>query len=94
MTSAGVNAPGLFHINGARQIIAGIGWELVLKTLAENRETLPQFKPRKEHWLNQIKLNESLYACIAEEELAKAGGKILYYSYPVKIAEEAGGYKI
>ncbi|MBE6414143.1 MAG: FAD-dependent oxidoreductase [Verrucomicrobiaceae bacterium] len=92
-TTAGVNFPGLFHI-GSRQIIAGIGWELVCKSIAENGDKLPEFKPRKRHWRNQVKLNEYLYACLAEEELIKAKGNILYYSYPKKIEKTANGFKI
>ena len=92
-TTAGVNFPGLFHI-GSRQIISGIGWELVCKTIAENADSLPEFKQQKRHWYNQVKLNEYLYACLAEEELIKAGGNILYYSYPKQIENTKGGYKI
>ncbi len=92
-TTGGVNFPGLFHI-GSRQIIAGIGWELVCKTIAENGDSLPEFKPRKRHWYNQVKLNEYLYACLAEEEFVKAGGQILYYSYPKSIQTCVNGYKI
>lgn len=32
MTTAGINSPGLFHAWG-NQVIAGIGWELVSKTV-------------------------------------------------------------
>ena len=92
-TTAGVNFPGLFHI-GARQVISGIGWELVCKTITENADSLPEFKLRKKHWYNQVKLNEYLYACLAEEELIKASGNILYYSYPKQIEATKYGYKI
>lgn len=92
-TTAGINFPGLFHI-GPRQIISGIGWELVCKAISENGDSLPEFKFRKHHWHNQIKLNEYLYACLAEEELIKVNGTILYYSYPKKIEKLANGFKI
>ena len=92
-TTAGVNFPGLFHIDG-EQVISGIGWELVCKTIAEGGDTLPEFKKRKEHWLNQVKLNEYLYACIAEEEFINAGGTILYYSYPHSVEKVPDGYRI
>ena len=93
MTVAGVNFPGLFHIDG-KQVIAGIGWELVCKAIRENGDSLPEFKKRKEHHLNQVRLNEYLYACIAEEEALKAGAEILYYTYPEKIEDVGNGYRV
>ena len=41
-TTAGVDFPGLFHAWG-RQIIAGIGWELVTATVQLNSDRLPDF---------------------------------------------------
>ncbi len=93
MTTAGVNFPGLFHIN-EKQIIAGIGWELVCKAVRENSDSLPEFKKQKRHWQNQIRVNDYLYACLAEEELIKANAEILYYSYPEKIEEAENGYRL
>lgn len=93
MTTAGVDFPGLFHVD-CKQVIAGIGWELVCKTIKENGDSLPEIKITKKHWKNQVRLNDYLYACIAEEEFIKAGGEILYYSFPKKIEETKNGYNI
>ena len=41
-TTGGVNFPGLFHAWG-RQVIAGIGWELVTRCVTETGGTLPDF---------------------------------------------------
>ena len=41
-TTGGVNFPGLFHAWG-RQVIAGIGWELVARCVTETGGTLPDF---------------------------------------------------
>jgi flavin-dependent dehydrogenase len=50
MTVAGVNFPALFFAWG-RQIIAGIGWELVLRTLEETGESLPDMTdPAQPNW--------------------------------------------
>ena len=43
MTTGGVSFPGLFHAWG-KQIIGGIGWELVSETVALNSGKLPDFK--------------------------------------------------
>jgi phytoene dehydrogenase-like protein len=50
MTNGAVNFPGLFHAWG-RQVIAGIGWELVSRCVAEAGDTLPDFTDYKRpHW--------------------------------------------
>lgn len=78
--NANIKIPGLFHAWG-KQVIAGIGWELVEKTVNEETGIFPDFGhpgPRlRQHWLQQVEVNTALYAMIAEEELRKAGATIL-----------------
>ena len=90
MTTGGVNFPGLFHAWG-NQIIAGIGWELVSKTVLMHGDSFPDFKAENlRHWKYQVKLNEYLYACLAEEAALDAGVDLLYYSFPLEITENSG----
>src|SRR5690554_3841829 len=51
---AAVNFPGLFHAWG-NQVIKGIGWELIERTVVRGGAELPDFQtiPRK-HWTHQI----------------------------------------
>lgn len=87
MTTGGVNFPGLFHAWG-KQIIAGIGWELVSKTVIMHGDSFPDFKAENlRHWKYQVKLNEYLYACLAEEAALEAGVNLLYYSFPLEIGQ-------
>ncbi len=54
MTVGGVNFPGLFHAWG-KQVIAGIGWDLVKKAVALDGGALPDFtKPPRRHWQHQV----------------------------------------
>lgn len=50
-----------------RQIIVGIGWEIVAKTVELNDDQMPDFtvipKPG-EHWRHHIRINASLYAIL------------------------------
>ena len=85
ITTGGVAFPGLFHAWG-KQIIGGIGWELVRETVALNGDKLPEFSASPvRHWHNQIPVNGSLYALLAEEKCAEAGVAIRYYETPVEI---------
>ena len=81
MTTGGVNFPGLFHAWG-KQIIAGIGWSLVLETVKMDGGSLPDFTlPQTHtHWLNHVAINGALYAVLAEDAVLQRGGApaILY----------------
>ena len=58
MTNAAVAAPAMFNAWG-RQLIGGIGWELVARTLQEEGRPLPNFTAMDAHdhvgiavWIN------------------------------------------
>lgn len=91
-TTAGVTFPGLFHAWG-KQIISGIGWELISDVVKMNSDTMPNFNipTGKSHWKHQILINGSLYALLAEEKALKAGVDIHYYETPVEVVRK-GGY--
>ena len=78
-TTGGVAFPGLFDAWG-RQVIAGIGWELVRDSVELDQGPMPDFsKVPKRHWQNQVYVNQFLYAILAEEKCAKAGVEIAYH---------------
>lgn len=93
-TTAGVAFPGLFDAWG-RQIIAGIGWELVRESVELDGGTLPDFsKVPERHWMNQVRVNPFLYALLAEEKCARAGVRIAYYEFPQGITETDTGWRV
>jgi len=85
ITTAGVAFPGLFHAWG-KQVISGIGWELVTETVRMDDAKLPDFTipTGKQHPKHQVRLNPFLYTCLAEEKCLEAGVQIRYYETPVK----------
>ncbi|MCC5930224.1 MAG: FAD-dependent oxidoreductase [Cyclobacteriaceae bacterium] len=90
MTTGGVSFPGLFHAWG-KQIIGGIGWELVSECVSLNGDKLPDFSVIPDnttirHWRHQIAINSSLYTLIAEEKCLQAGVKVRYYESPASIS--------
>ncbi|MBT3192682.1 MAG: FAD-dependent oxidoreductase [Verrucomicrobia bacterium] len=93
-TTGGVNFPGLFHAWG-KQLIAGIGWELVTKTVAMEGGRLPDFSvvPRS-HPAHQVRVNAPLYALLAEQACVEAGVSLAYYQYPNAIVETAKGWQV
>ncbi len=92
MTTGGVAFPGLFDAWG-RQVIAGIGWEIVKECVALDGGPLPNFaKVPQHHWQNQVFINQFLYALLAEEKCEQAGVKIAYYEFPQTVEKDGDGW--
>jgi hypothetical protein len=94
-TTAGVDFPGLFHAWG-KQVIAGIGWELVTATVNLNSDDLPDFtKPTgRQHWRHQVRICGALYAALAEEAAVKAGVQLRYYESPQTVTATPDGWRV
>lgn len=93
-TTGGVSFPGLFDAWG-KQIIAGIGWELVKDTVELDGGLLPDFsKTPRSHWMNQVRVNQFLYAILAEEKCRLAGVEIAYYEFPRCVTRVDGGWQV
>ncbi len=93
-TTGGVSFPGLFDAWG-KQIIAGIGWELVRESVELDGGKLPDFsKVPQRHWQNQVRVNQFLYAILAEEKCEAAGVQIAYYEFPQAITKTPEGWQV
>ncbi|MFC7624585.1 FAD-dependent oxidoreductase [Microlunatus sp. GCM10028923] len=72
-TTAGVSLPGLFHAWG-RQVIAGIGWDIVERAVRVGGGELPDFTDfERPHYLLQIRVNPYVYGALLMEAVAAAG---------------------
>ena len=95
-TVGGVNFPGLFHAWG-RQVIAGIGWELVTRCVAETGGTLPDFgNYHRPHWQLQIRVNRFVYSALCDEMVSAAGVDIRFHSMLASVGPrtEGRGWKV
>lgn len=94
IVNADVTAPGLFHA-WTKQIIAGIGWELISKSMDEEGRSYPDFtkQERFRHYLAQLGVNGAYYALICDEAVVNAGVDVLFDAMCAKI-EEKGNEKI
>jgi len=93
-TTGGVTFPGIFHAWG-KQIIGGIGWELVMDCVELEGGELPNFSiiPNNttiRHWRHQVAVNGPLYTLLAEEKCHEAGVKIRYYETPREMLFDKG----
>ncbi len=91
----GVNFPGLFHAWG-RQVIAGVGWELVSKAVAESGETLPDFSAWRDlpHYRLQIRVNAAVYAALADEAVTQAGADLALHTMLAGVAPEDDRWRL
>jgi len=93
-TTGGVSFPGLFDAWG-KQIIAGIGWELVRESVELDGGNLPDFsKVPQRHWMNQVRVNQFLYTILSEEKCEDVGVQIAYYEFPQAITCTATGWQV
>ncbi len=81
-----IELPAIFAVNG-KQIIRGIGWELISKTYQAMQQSLPDLATldHTRHWEAYVPVNGLLFAAVAEEELLKASCDILYFTMPSKL---------
>jgi len=96
MTVGGVAFPGLFHAWG-RQVIGGIGWELVQQTVELDGGRLPDFTnppSNGRHWIHQVLINPFLYSVLAEEACRRAGVEVCYYEFPLAAKTSQNGWLI
>lgn len=72
--------PGLFHAWG-KQIIAGIGWDLITDTVKLDGGELPDFsKPTgKNHPKYQVRINPDSYVLLAKEKCREANVQQRFY---------------
>jgi hypothetical protein len=93
-TTGGVAFPGLFDAWG-KQIIEGIGWELVKESVELDGGKFPDFaKVPRAHHHNQIHINQFLYAILAEEKCEQANVEIAFYEFPQAIQQSDSGYVV
>jgi len=94
ITTGGVSAPAYFF-GPDKQIIAGIGWELVLKTKALDNTPWPDFgrhNTRRPSY--HIAVNPGVYALIAEEAALEVGVDLHYHEILTGIERYPNGWRV
>lgn len=93
-TVAGVALPGLFHAWG-RQVIAGIGWETVVRSVEVAGLELPDFSQWElPHYLLQVRVSPGLYAACIDETVLAAGVEPLFHTLLAEAVFRDGGWEL
>ncbi|MBD2848603.1 FAD-dependent oxidoreductase [Paenibacillus sp. IB182496] len=91
--TAAVDFPGLFHA-WTKQVIAGIGWELIEETAARGGAELPDFEvqyPHRRHWMHQIRVNRFVYSTVMDELCVGAGVDLHLHALPIRVEQDEEG---
>lgn len=82
MTVGGINAPAHFFAWG-QQVIGGIGWELVRRTLEETGQPVPtpeftydNSRPR------HLSMDKTIFAALCDKAVLDAGVDLLFHAIP------------
>jgi hypothetical protein len=80
ITNGAVNFPGRFDAWG-RQIIAGIGWDLVRRTAGLTGTPLPDFSEIvQRNGLHQVRVDRAVYAALCDEAVLEAGAELALHT--------------
>ena len=96
MTASAIAFPGLFYA-WRKQIISGIGWEIVSQAAFESGYPLPDFEKQigmENHPAYQIRLDPLVYALLCEEKMISSGVTVLYHSMTAEIIPEKDGASV
>lgn len=93
-TVAAVDFPGLFHAWG-KQVISGIGWDLVCEAVELAGDQLPDFTEfRQPHWRLQIRVNRALYASVLDNGVLTSGADLLLHTMVAGVARNSEGWRV
>ena len=94
MITAAINAPASFH-SWDRQVIAGIGWELVCRTLEETGQPAPDpAKASPQAGSYHIPIDRAVFAALADQAVLDAGVELLLHTMPAAAAFEDDAWSL
>ena len=95
ITSAGVDYPARFHSDD-RQVIAGIGWDLVTRTVELAGDEVPDLtlKPGRKNWNYHVHVDIALFAALADECVLESGATLLFHTMLGAAERREGGWTL
>jgi hypothetical protein len=94
ITNCGINHLSYFRV-GSRQIVAGIGWEIVQECLKLANSKMPDWnQPPPHRPSHPVTVKPELYALLAEEKALASGVEIAYHEMPDKIEKHPEGWLV
>ncbi|WP_026820332.1 FAD-dependent oxidoreductase [Arthrobacter castelli] len=93
-TVAGVALPGLFHAWG-QQIIAGIGWDMVRRSVEVAGWQLPDFTQwQLPHFKLQVPVSPAIYASVVDDTVLASGAQLLLHTMLADLSFEDDHWRV
>lgn len=94
-TMGGINYPGIFHAWG-RQVISGIGWDLVARTRSEMWEPMPDMSKSgmHEHWRYHVRVDPLVFSALVDEALESLGVELKYHTMVGRVERQERGWLV
>ncbi len=89
MTVGGINAPAHFFA-WDRQVVAGIGWELLCKTYAETGQPIPKPGDGTRH----LGIDIAIFSALADEAVLASGADLLFHAMPASVRFGSGEWSL
>ena len=94
MTVCGINYPGLFFAWG-KQVIGGFAWKMIRRIESLGGCRIPEFSyDNKQHWLEQVRFNPFVCACVLDEMCAEYGVSVRLHSMLAAAEEREDGVSL
>ena len=96
LSMGGVAIPGLFHAWGGRQVISGIGWELVSESVRIAGTEMPDFSAfdMNYFWHYQVPVNAVVFTALCDRKFQKCGVDVRYHTMVGKVERSASGWEL
>ncbi|MBO5899410.1 MAG: FAD-dependent oxidoreductase, partial [Lentisphaeria bacterium] len=94
LSMCGVAIPGLFHAWEGRQVIAGIGWELVRESVDISGGTMPDFSgfDMNHFWHCQVPVNAVVFTALCDRKFKECGVDVRYHTMVGRVDKSGSGW--
>lgn len=92
---SGIASPGLFFDWKGRQVIAGIGWELVHECVETCGDTLPAFTRYRaeDFWRFEIPVDPVVFTALCDEKLLAEGVEVRYHTMLAGLQRQGNSWR-
>ena len=93
-TAAAIDIPGLFHAWG-RQVIAGIGWEVVRRAVELAGDELPDFTDYDQRaYKLSVQLRREVYATLLDQAVLDSGATLRFHTMVGAVTREGPDWRL
>lgn len=93
-TAAAIDVPGLFHAWG-RQVIAGIGWEVVRRAVELAGDELPDFTDYNQRaYKLSVQLRREIYAALLDQTVLDSGATLRFHTMLGAVTREEPDWRL